>query len=644
MKFAFFLGGLYQKYQSTIARALGVWARKRGVSLYVFGTFSTPGSNILYAEAEKNMMNLPVLKDFDGILIAGDTLDAFGIRTDITRRLEKEIHGPVVSIRSTEERYSNILLDNEKAMWELTRHFIDEHHMKDICFVTGIMGMLDANERLAGYKRAMSEAGLPVTEDMIYYGDYWKKHGKEIVDFFLKGRDSYPPVIICSNDYMALSVCQELAKRGVKIPEEVCVSGFDDLPEAQIFSPPLTNVRVPFEEMAQKALDQAIFLAEQLQEKAETEEKSETKDKPWESEKGANDILVNSQCKFRSSCGCHIDEEEVSQDIYQEEIGKYRYMTKECVYMSSNFESVLTEKECLELTGHYAKEFGMENCFICLCEKTPASLENISEYSFTKQMYLRGYFNEKREFTLCDIPFSLHKLLPDEFQMYLDGKVNVFVTLHCKNEVQGYLIFQLGDGQNRIVSEKFEFLCLNLGNSLKKIQMYDELFSMKNIKQLYLCDPLTNIYNRRGFDRKLMTIYENMKRQEQKIAVVCMDMDGLKYINDHFGHKKGDEAIIAVSRCLHESLTEGEFCGRMGGDEFEAVLLMNDQNRIACFKEKLQKKLREINQQIREDYVIDISIGISVVEKTDALMEYIQVADKKMYADKRSKKNKQGER
>ncbi len=621
MRIGIFVGDIYQKYESIVIRTMEKYALSHGITLDIFGSFAIPDNNVLHAEGEKSILYLPKLEDLDGIIAMGDTMERFGMNKEMAKHLNRAAKCPIVSLRAREKGWYNILADNENAMYEMTRHFIEKHHFRNICFVTGRMTMEDAKERLAGYKKAMAEAGIKVTENMVYYGDYWNEHGREIVDFFLNRKEGMPSAIICSNDYMALSVCDELKKRGIKIPEEICVSGFDNLEEGQMYDPSLTSVSVPFEEMAERALETAVSLA-----KGETIEKEQ---------------YFYGKNQYRQSCGCKEHTEQISPTLLKEENAKIHCLAKECIYMSTDFESALNEKECLEWAADYVKKLDVKNCFICLNQTQEKKIHEETEHERKKKICLRHYMDGDGRSVFVNIPFSRSLLLPKRYLPILNDNVNLFIPLHCKNEIYGYFIFQMEDKKGYAVDERFEFFCMNMGNSLKKVYMYCELFSAKDVMQLYLKDPLTNIYNRRGFERKLVEICEFSKNRDKTIAVVSIDMDGLKYINDTFGHMTGDESLICFSKCLTSVLDKGEFCARMGGDEFFAVLIMDDADREKRFKRQLSERIKKENRLIKEDYVLDASVGICVVEDPSSIMEYLHMADQRMYENKRMKKKKQ---
>ncbi len=625
MKIALFICDVYQTYQTIVTNAMNKYAKEHGITLIIYASFVAPGNNIFHVAGERSIIKLPDLSDFDGIVVAGDTFKMFNMQTELMRRIRREAKCPVVSLREAENDFVSVIINNKKAMYDMTKHFIDFHKFTDICFVTGRMEMLDAQERLSGYRLAMQEADIPVLDNMIFYGDYWRLKGKEIVDYFMDGRQTYPQAIVCSNDYMAFSVCEELQHRGIRVPEDICVSGMDDLGEARTAEPQLTSVEVPYAEMSAIALELAAKLAngEQLE---------------------SNKVYVPCKMHYRSSCGCP-DDEILDGSAIRTEYVKFRYMTKEGIYMITDYSSAYSDEECMETTGRMAKRLELKNYFICLNEEAQKDEDgNVinRDDPFSETLHLRYHLDRHGRPVSTDIPFPKKQLLPDEMMKELDGVTSFVLPLHYRKDVFGYIVMQLRDNVPCMLDERYEFLCINTGSSLNMINTYEELVSMRDIKSLYLKDPLTEIFNRRGFEYELTTLHQRLGRKAVEMSVVSIDMDGLKYINDNFGHATGDAAICHVARCISAALEEHEFCARMGGDEFVAVLYSNDEARCEEFRTKLEELLAEVNKDIFEDYVVDVSIGISHVKSNDTILDSLQVADELMYKEKRNKINKQG--
>lgn len=625
MKIALFICDVYQTYQTIVTNGMSKYAKEHGITLVVYANFVAPGNNVFHVAGERSIIQLPDLSDFDGIVVAGDTFKMFNMQTELMRRIRREAKCPVVSLRELENDFVSVIINNKKAIYDMTKHFIDHHKFTDICFVTGRMEMLDAQDRLSGYRLAMQEADIPVLDNMIFYGDYWRLKGKEIVNYFLDGKQSYPQAIVCANDYMAFSVCEELQKRGIRIPEDICVSGMDDLSEARTTEPQLTSVEVPYEEMAMTALEMVVKLAN-----------GESLD--------SNKVYIDCKMHYRSSCGCP-DDEVLDGSAIRTDFAKFRYMTKECIYMITDYSSAYSDAECMEMTGRMAKRLELKNYFICLNEEAQKDEDgNIinRDKAFSDTLHLRYHLDRHGRPVAADVKFPKTQLLPDDMLKELEGTTSFVVPLHYRKDVFGYIVMQIRENLPCMLDERYEFLCLNTGSSLNMINTYEELVSMRDIKSLYLKDPLTEVLNRRGFEYELTTIQQKQGRKALEMSVVSIDMDGLKYINDNFGHAAGDNAICQVARCISESLDEHEFCARMGGDEFVVVLYSDDEVRCDEFRMKLEDLLKEVNAEITDDYVVEVSIGISRVKSNDTILESIQIADEFMYKEKRNKINKQG--
>ena len=187
--------------------------------------------------------------------MAEDTFDIEGMGAELRTYLKKTATCPVVYLRATYEEGYSVLVSDGEAIAEMTEHFIVHHGFRDICYMSGPYDSEDAMNRFKSFRKVMENAGIEVKEHMVFEGDYWRAKGKMAVDWFMEGRDAYPQAIICANDYMALSICEELQSRGVRIPEDVCVSGYDDILESRCYRPGLTSISVPFARMGEKAVE-----------------------------------------------------------------------------------------------------------------------------------------------------------------------------------------------------------------------------------------------------------------------------------------------------------------------------------------------------------------------------------------------------
>jgi len=143
----------------------------------------------------------------------------------------------------------SVAIDNRAGAALATRHLLDLGH-RTVYHLAGPDTWMDAQERIAGWGEALSEAGA--AEPELFRGDWSARSGYE-----LGHRMSAIPdlsAVLCANDPMALGLLRALAERGRKVPGEVSVVGFDDIPEAPYFLPPLTTVRQDFGELGRRAV------------------------------------------------------------------------------------------------------------------------------------------------------------------------------------------------------------------------------------------------------------------------------------------------------------------------------------------------------------------------------------------------------
>lgn len=161
------------------------------------------------------------------------------------------------------------------------------------------------------------------------------------------------------------------------------------------------------------------------------------------------------------------------------------------------------------------------------------------------------------------------------------------------------------------------------------------------LRQLSLTDELTGLYNRRGFivlAEHQLKLAQN-KRIEKKLLVIYVDLDGLKQINDAYGHDEGSRAIIKTSEILKQSFRQSDLVARFGGDEFVVLAIEANEENTDMIVSRLRENFRKYNAEKTHDYELSFSFGIA---RFDSQSEFkienlITSADERMYHQKRSK-------
>ena len=612
MKICAFIGDMYRDYSTAIILALQKKATERGHKINIFGNCSVPNENPLHAEGLKSVLTLPHLDRYDGIILCSDTLNHAGLSKELIDNLISTKNlPPVVSIRSDETGFYNVVPDNRKIMHDVAEHVISKIKDNDIGFVTGRDDLADSAERLAGFVDAMKEAGLEVRKDLIFHGNYWIDQGPMQADFFERPDHTLPKAIICSNDYMALALMDELIYRGYSIPADTMITGIDNFETSEVHIPSLTTSDIAEDTLANTAIDtlERIVSGEDV------------------------DFYVSVPGRLipREST----DEAMADRDIYE----GYRELafvkrtntdrTRSFILLNTDYEDALSDDKCVSITLNSLKELRQfKSVFLCEFK------ENDRE--------IVGYFEDNGDCIVKNIAFPSTELLPQEF-LQRDYNVRLYLPIHYKNEVYGYCICELDPDAESFIDERLEFILVLFSQSLNRMQLYRRIFEVEDIMDLYVKDALTGLYNRRGFERDISALFENGVTKKYPLAVASIDMDGLKYINDTFGHSAGDSAIKAISECVTKALNPDEFAARMGGDEFVAVLILNSPGRVGQFIRTLRNLIKEANNESGADYPLSASIGTCEVREWSMLLECMNKADKAMYLEKKAKKAARGE-
>ncbi|MBN2305067.1 MAG: LacI family DNA-binding transcriptional regulator [Anaerolineae bacterium] len=162
-----------------------------------------------------------------------------------------------------QDQISYVTIDNESAAYDVVTHLVTLGRHR-IGTVTGNLTIMDGVDRLAGYRRALSDSGLLMDEALIAEGDFTYRAGYQGAFRLL---DQGVDAIFAASDITARGVFQALQERQVQVPDDVAVVGFDDLPTAVHISPSLTTVHHPIE---QKGADAATILLDQIMGKVTT--------------------------------------------------------------------------------------------------------------------------------------------------------------------------------------------------------------------------------------------------------------------------------------------------------------------------------------------------------------------------------------
>jgi diguanylate cyclase (GGDEF)-like protein len=219
------------------------------------------------------------------------------------------------------------------------------------------------------------------------------------------------------------------------------------------------------------------------------------------------------------------------------------------------------------------------------------------------------------------------------------GSASVVVMTGAGDEELGVSAMQEG-AQDYLVKGQVDGRMLRraLRYAIERNQMRQQL------ENLSLNDDLTGLNNRRGFLALAEQQVKVAKRNQTGFLLLFLDLDGLKYVNDTFGHAEGNRAIVEAASVLRDCFRQSDILARLGGDEFVAMALGSTDTSEAAVRDRLATALAAVNARPDRAYPLGFSVGIlSCPPDDDTCMEaLLERADALMYEDKRRRRAERG--
>lgn len=170
----------------------------------------------------------------------------------------------------------------------------------------------------------------------------------------------------------------------------------------------------------------------------------------------------------------------------------------------------------------------------------------------------------------------------------------------------------------------------------------ENAFLYEKVRELAMIDPLTGVYNRHYFNEMFSREEERVRRYNYPICILMMDVDGLKHINDTYGHLEGDKALKTIADILKSSCREADLLARFGGDEFVLLMPHAREKEGREVANRIQKLISKWNaKSMKSSPALSLSIGIHAADAT-TLDNLLIKADQELYQYKTFKKDPSG--
>jgi len=611
-KIAVFLNGIRYNYQQTICEGIAGQAEELGFSVLFFA--SNVGQVLSENDiGELKLFTLPDMHSFNGIIVITNTFTSAETVEYLRKTLPKE-GIPVVSVGPPINGSYSVDSSDNGCMETLIRHFITEHKFNRINFISGSPGNPDAIFRLNTYKRVLAEHGVKYDENRVFIGDFSRECAHEAISRFLQAEE-LPQAIVCANDNMALGAYAELVKRGFSIPEDIALSGYDCIHEAEFHVPRITTIKQPLLEMGKRAV-QII-----------------------------NDVITGanaekeykycSQIVIAGSCGCG-DAAAVDKKQFLKELvlntDELRIYDNISTSMMELLTGEYTMQDVVNQLASLARVLDFKHLYFCVNEASLIDHKH-TFYDYPSEMTLMLGIAGGTVHT--GLKFKTRDVLP-----VLDDETSalVFVPIYFKKNTFGYIAFDF----DRSSSSMQRIWVKNVRLALENLRTQDALkqYSVA-LEEISLHDPLTGVLNRRGLEKRVKSLLSAENAQDM-VFVIFVDLDGLKHINDTYGHSAGDEAIQAVADMLRHCSRSGDIVARMGGDEFVCVGLVPNEAALRSMLFSMQSCGMLYNERSTKSYSVNASYGwcLQPWDKNLSIMQMIDKADSHLYKQKRLRRKR----
>lgn len=625
-----FLAGIYDYFNEKDVRVLVAHSR--------YYHDSTGAFNYQYW----SVINLLKSEEVDVVICASGMYTSTMSRDEIANELKSFLNKPVISVAldfDFEECHSITQRINcDEIFYEIVNHLKTKHGCTNFAFLSAnSLNSEEGNERYRAFLNAIKSCDLEFSSENEIEGKFVYEIAKnELKNKYKSKKDIKFDALVAANDAMAIAAMDYFAEIGIDVPEDVKVVGFDDSISSRLVHPRLSTISQNVYGQGYRAAELANDILD-----GRTVEKNE---------------ITELRVIYRQSCGC-VDKrnpDPICLDSYGNQS-----IEKDVVTVKENYADVIRDKVGIIIFMDIVKSSNtLRQLFYDLAYIVHTANFDNMQISFYKDPV---FFDSKDDFVVPDCA---------EFKMFFDSERNVgqildneyfnprktlFSDKYLTNTKGIHIIQPIFSGEvnygyiiSKIRSKEF----VDYGVYLKILinalsQSYDythQLFENEKLKlentdlnEVSRTDELTKILNRRGFKEKGQRAIDLAQETLQPVVVFFGDMDGLKKINDTYGHEMGDKAIKLQAEVLKRAFRSDDIVGRLSGDEFGIIAVGMHLDRIDSVKDQISTLSEKISKKNKLPFTLSISLGAVDLQSSSNLKRLLSEADKKLYVEKQIK-------
>lgn len=571
-----------------------------------------------YVHGEEIIYELLKNVKLDGILFAAGRFHSSRVIRHISDIIKKT-GIPCVVLEMKQDDFPYIYTSSQKdEIFAITEHLITIHGYEKIYCLTGPEGSYEAEERLKGFRQAMERFDLE--SGNYFYGDFWKNSAKRIAKDISNGKIEMPEAVVCTNDSMAVALCDALKIHGIKVPEQIAVTGYDGNIEALSYEPVITTIVHKEKDLAYEAV---LKINEMIK-----------------SEISEHKIKKRYNIKYGESCGCFLKRHNSQENIYYNII---QNRTLQEVYLNSNLmvkmSQVENPKDFTETVDNLAYLIPeITQLDICLCNNA-FSYEKIIEQSnsYTQNMLLllskKQYHNERNNYL-----FETQIILPALEQEH-EPQFIVLLPIHYDSWNIGYMAMYYENGSKYHIDTFLQYWRDSLANGLHTLSNKISIEHMNKVTEEYsVRDQLTGMLNKKGLLRDTVDFINKTEKDGGHCLMLVFWWS--QYTVPPLNKNKAIDIVVA--NALTMLCSSDKLCARTGERVFAVLMQLNNSDDENAAANKFVIALEQMMQRLQGQPVFpeipDINCDFSIVTSLSETEEFLNHI-KNESSDKYSQKN-----
>ena len=584
-------------------------------------------------------------KEVDAIICVSG-LYASQMKEDRLREMLKEFEPrPVISI-ALDPLVKNgyvIQADCRKSIKDVVNHLKREHDCKKIAFFSANQTKSkEALERYDAFTAALDSCKLTFYPEMVYDGNFTDFKARDEILARFKSKNDIPfDAIVCANDMMASGCIRAFEEIGVRVPQDVKVIGFDDAIVASMLSPKLSTI------------NQDIY--------SQGYEAAEIIDRVLNGEKMKKELLNPLVPKFRQSCGCISMEHslpayknvegEICSDLNDKTNGVMQFVNalnekNTVVTLLDTIRGFNTLKQMFFNLRYITQECAMSGMAVHFFKEVQI-IDSEQEFVLPDQVELHMFYTEinNTEFFRPGLTVNPHEKIFSARTMEDISGIFLLNPIFMGEANYGYMLCRIKENKFADYNVYLKIIMNAVAQAYEYTSKLQEGRNLEREKSDLAIqsrmDELTGILNRRGFIEQGQAALDLLQETDTSGVIFFADMDGLKKINDTWGHQMGDKAIMLQARVLKDIFRSSDVVGRLSGDEFGVVALGMKMNYVENTRLKIDMLCKKVSIENQLPFTLSISLGAVDLQKSSVLKQLLSEADKELYVEKKKKHARQ---